>query len=362
MVSGVPDVSADRLCQAAPLAAHTTLRLGGPARQLVTATDADEIAQSVRDTMASGEPTLVLGGGSNVVVADGGFAGTVILVRSSSVEVLDAGGKHDRVTVRVAAGQPWDDVVAAAIAAGWSGLECLSGIPGSTGATPIQNVGAYGQEVAETITGVQVLDLRTGELARMTARQCRFSYRNSVFKRSPRWVVLSVDFQLARSRHSAPVRYPELASALGCGVGERVPMAAVRQAVLGLRAGKGMVLDDADPDTYSAGSFFVNPVLDPAAHGRLRAQTAGLGKLPAWPAGDGRVKVSAAWLIERAGFGKGYARGGVAISSKHTLALTNRGDGTTAELLALAAEVRDGVRDRFGVTLHPEPVLVGCAL
>lgn len=363
----MPDVSTDQIRQVFPLAGVTTLRLGGPARQVITASSADEIAQSVRDVMGSGEPTLVLGGGSNVVIPDAGFAGTVILVRSRGVTVLDppAGDDADWVRVRVSAGEPWDEVVSSAVAAGWSGLECLAGIPGCAGGTPIQNVGAYGQEVAETITSVEVLDRHTGQRSRLATEACGFGYRTSVFKRSDRWVVLSVDYRLRRSRVSAPVRYPELARALGCSVGDQVPLAVAREAVLALRAGKGMVLDPADPDTYSAGSFFTNPVLTASEAAALRQRTAGLGQLPAWPVTgapgeDDLVKVSAAWLIERAGFHRGYGRDGVAISAKHTLALTNRGHGTTAALLALAAEVRDGVRSRFGVRLHPEPVLVNC--
>lgn len=355
----MPDVTADRLA-AVPLAAHTTLRLGGPAKRLVTASDADEIAQSVRDAAADGDPTLVLGGGSNVVVADHGFAGTVVLLRSRGVQVV----AHDEatVTIRVAAGEPWDELVAAVVGAGWSGLECLAGIPGAAGATPIQNVGAYGQEVAETITAVQVLDRDQDRVRMMGRDECRFGYRTSVFRRTDRWVVLSVDFRLGRSTESAPVRYAELGGALGVALGQRAPLATVRESVLALRAAKGMVLDPADPDTCSAGSFFTNPVLDGPGLAVLRDRTAGLGDLPSWPAAGGAVKVSAAWLIERAGFGKGYGRGGVAISSKHTLALTNRGTGTTTELLDLAAEIRDGVQARFGVTLHPEPLLVDCFL
>lgn len=354
---GVPDVSADHRCQLAPLAGHTTLRLGGPARRLVTATSADEIVQSVRESAAGGEPTLVLGGGSNVVIADPGFAGTAILLRSRGVEVV--GQDADAVTVRVAAGEPWDEVVTAAVAAGWSGLECLSGIPGAAGATPIQNVAAYGQAVAETITAVRVLDRLGGGLGWLPPEQCRFGYRTSVFKRSDRWVVLAVEFRLPRSGRSAQIRYDELAGALGVRLGATVPLPAAREAVLALRAGKGMLLDPADPDTYSVGSFFTNPVLAPAAAAAL---VAGGRRPPSWPEPEGLVKVGAAWLIEQAGFPKGYAGRGVAISSKHTLALTNRGTGTTAALLALAAEIRDGVRARFGVTLRPEPVLVGCTL
>jgi UDP-N-acetylmuramate dehydrogenase len=335
------------------LAGYTTLRLGGPADRLVEATDEHEVIG-----VATG-PLFVLAGGSNVVIGDEGIRGPVLLLRTSGVHPRRDG---DHVVVRVAAGEPWDGVVARALAESWSGLECLSGIPGSAGATPIQNVGAYGREVAETITSVRALDRRTGEVVTYSPTGCDFRYRTSVFKYSDRWIVLSVDFRLERSGRSAPIRYPELAAALGVPVGARADAAEVRDAVLKLRAGKGMVLDPDDPDTYSVGSFFTNPVLDPAEFAALAARAGAAGEPPAWPAADGTVKTSAAWLIEKAGFAKGYGRDGVAISSKHTLALTNRGTGTTAALLDLAREIRAGVRDRFGITLHPEPVLVGCAL
>jgi UDP-N-acetylmuramate dehydrogenase len=345
-VKGVPDVSAD-------LSAYTTLRLGGPAGRLITATNEDEILKTVRED----DPVLILAGGSNVVISDAGFPGTVVLVRSrgQTVSVEDAAG----LTLTVAAGEPWDEVVAAAVSAGWSGLECLSGVPGSAGATPIQNVGAYGQEVAETITAVRVYDRLADEVVTLAPADCGFAYRTSIFKRRERWVVLSVDFRLARSPGSAPIRYAELARALDVPLGTQAPLTEVREAVLALRARKGMVLDPDDPDTYSVGSFFTNPVLDTAAFEALSARA---GAPPAWPGPDGVVKVSAAWLIERAGFTKGYAGRGVSISAKHTLALTNRGTGSTSALLDLGREIRDGVRGRFGVTLHPEPVLIGCAL
>jgi UDP-N-acetylmuramate dehydrogenase len=346
-VNLVPDVSA-----------YTTLRLGGPARRLVPASSAEEIVRATRAAYVPGTPVLVLAGGSNVVVGDGEYPGTIILVRSTGIE-----SKVDsrRVSLTVAAGEPWDAVVAAAVDAGWAGIECLSGIPGSTGATPIQNVGAYGQEVAETITAVRVYDRVTDEVGVMSPDECGFAYRTSVFKYSDRWVVLSVDFRLEVSDRSAPVRYAELAGALDVPLGATAPLAEVRAAVLKLRAGKGMVLDPADPDTYSVGSFFTNPVLDAAAFAALRERAG--AEPPSWPGLDGTMKVSAAWLIERAGFAKGYSNGGgVGISTKHTLALTNRGSGTTAGLLALARDIRDGVHGRFGVTLHPEPVLVNCAL
>ncbi|HYN94372.1 MAG TPA: UDP-N-acetylmuramate dehydrogenase [Pilimelia sp.] len=361
----MPDVSADTTPAAAPagtnsLAAYTTLRLGGPAGRLVTADTEDDLVQTVRHAPG---PVLLLAGGSNVVVGDRGVPGTVVLVRTRGLRFTDHPGGD--ATLRVAAGEPWDEVVAATVARGYAGLECLSGIPGSTGATPIQNVGAYGQEVAETITAVRAYDRVAEETVTLAPAQCAFAYRTSVFKHSDRWIVLSVDFRLTRSALSAPVRYAELARALAVGVGDRVPLARARAAVLALRAGKAMVLDDADPDTYSAGSFFTNPILDVAAYAALRdrATALGLAEPPSWPGTDGLVKVSAAWLIERAGFHRGYTRGGgVAISTRHTLALTNRGNGTTAALLELARDIRAGVHAQFGVTLHPEPVLLGCTL
>jgi UDP-N-acetylmuramate dehydrogenase len=359
----VPDVSAHAPAVADPadgsLAAYTTLRLGGPAARLVIAANEAKAIEIVRGA-ASG-PLLVLAGGSNVVIGDAGVPGTVVLLRSRGMTVTES--DNGTVSMRVAAGESWDDVVAASVRAGHAGLECLSGIPGSAGATPIQNVGAYGQEVAETISSVRVFDRATDEVRTMLPQECRFAYRTSIFKHSDRWVVLSVDFRLIRSPLSAPVRYTELARALGISVGDRAPLADVRRAVLRLRAGKGMVLDPADPDTYSVGSFFTNPVLTAPAYESLREHARDLGDPPSWPGTDGLVKISAAWLIERAGFGRGYdPGGGVGLSTKHTLALTNRGDGSTAALLALAREIRDGVHRRFGVTLHPEPVLVNCEL
>ena len=361
------DVYAEPTTGAAPtgpatLARYTTLRLGGPAARLETATTAEEIVQKVREAEARDEPVLVLAGGSNVVIGDQGFPGTVVLLRSRGFRVVAEDA--DTVTIRVEAGETWDDLVAATIEQGWSGLECLSGVPGSAGATPIQNVGAYGQEVAETITAVQAYDRTHGEVVQIAAADCGFAYRGSVFKYSDRWVVLSVDFRLARSPLSGPVRYAELARALGVEVGDRVPLADARATVLRLRAGKGMVLDADDPDTWSVGSFFTNPVLEREAYELLRERAADLGEPPSWPGAGDVVKVSAAWLIDKAGFGKGYlGPEGVAISSKHTLALTNRaGTASTGALVALAREIRDGVHDRFGVPLHPEPVLINCTI
>ncbi|MGI5179164.1 UDP-N-acetylmuramate dehydrogenase [Dactylosporangium sp. CA-152071] len=336
------------------LADLTTLRLGGPAGELVEVTSEEEAVTAVR----TGKPVLVLAGGSNVVIADEGFPGTVVLLRQRGIHVQEEGGS---VRLTVQAGQPWDEVAAAAVANGWAGIESLSGIPGSAGATPIQNVGAYGQEVAETITAVRAYDRVRDEIVTLPRDACGFAYRTSVFKHNERFVVLSVTFELAVSPLSTPIRYAELARTLGVQAGESAPLADVRETVLKLRAGKGMVLDPSDRDTFSVGSFFTNPVVaaDAVEHVRRAA-----GEPPAWPAPDGMVKLSAAWLIERAGFGKGYGdpAGGVALSGKHTLALTNRGTGTTAALLGLAREIQHGVQEKFGVRLHPEPVLVNCSL
>jgi UDP-N-acetylmuramate dehydrogenase len=332
----------------------TTLRLGGPAARYVEAADEHAVVDAVRAADAAGEQLLVLSGGSNVVVADKGFPGTV-------VRIVTRGVARDEATLDVAAGEPWDPLVAACVADGLAGVECLAGIPGSVGATPIQNVGAYGQEVAETIAAVRVFDRARDAIEELAPEACGFSYRSSAFKRVPgRWVVLAVRFVLEPSLQSAPIRYGELARALGVELGARAPLADVRAAVLALRRAKGMVLDRDDPDTVSAGSFFTNPVLDADAFAALQARAG--AQPPAWPQDDGRVKTSAAWLIERAGFHRGYGNpAGIAISTKHTLALTNRGAGTTAELVALAREIAGGVRATFAVELTPEPVFVGHA-
>jgi UDP-N-acetylmuramate dehydrogenase len=334
------------------LAPLTTLRLGGPAGTFVRAETEEALVAAVR---AAGDgPLLVLAGGSNVVIGDAGFPGTVVHVATRGVEA-------DGPRLAVQAGEPWDALVARTVADGLQGFECLSGIPGSTGATPIQNVGAYGQDVAETVSWVRVLDRERDTVETLPAAECGFGYRTSVFKRSARWVVLAVGFALRDDTdgRSGPLRYAELARTLGVPVGGSAPLADVRAAVLGLRAGKGMVVDPADPDSVSAGSFFTNPVLDLDAYEALAARAG--ERPPAWPEPDGRVKTSAAWLIGRAGFGRGHAHGRAAISSKHTLALTNRGGASTDELLALAREIADGVQERLGVALEPEPVLVGAA-
>ena len=386
------------------LSAYTTLGLGGPAGRLIDAADEAGLVSAVRDADQAGEPVLVLGGGSNLVVADQGFPGTVVRVASRGVTVSTsdsasrdtatsdtavrdgngdaAGGAAETVTVTAAAGEPWDELVGWSVAEGLSGLECLSGIPGLAGATPIQNVGAYGQEVAQTISSVRVFDRQSAAIVTLTGAQCEFGYRTSLLKRAAaglatgRFVVLAVSFRLRRQPLSAPVHYAELAARLGVPAGACVPLAQARATVLELRRGKGMVLDPADPDTRSAGSFFTNPLLTAAQFAALQERAAtGAGGVPPVPAvphypaddpaaGPGAVKVPAAWLIERAGFGKGYPGDGPGprISTKHTLALTNPGAGTTAGLMALAAEITAGVRAAFGIELANEPVLVGVTL
>jgi UDP-N-acetylmuramate dehydrogenase len=349
-----------------PLSQLTTLRLGGPPRRLLDATSEGELVTLTRETDAAGEPLLVLAGASNVVVADEGFPGTVVRVATRGVEQLRR--SDGRVWLDVQSGEEWDAFVTFCVEHGLAGVEALSGIPGSVGATPIQNVGAYGQEVADVIVGVRAFDRSTGKIHDLDVEECLFDYRTSAFKRDPdRWVVLRVSFAFEPAAQSEPIRYAELARRLGVDEGARAPLADVRAAVLELRRGKGMVLNPDDPDTVSAGSFFTNPILRRHAFGELveRAATRlGAGEVPpSWPASDERyVKTSAAWLIERAGFARGYGNAaGIAISSKHTLALTNRGAGTTAQLVALAREIADGVHDAFGVQLVPEPVFIGHA-
>lgn len=345
----------------APLAPLTTFRLGGPATRLITATTDEEVVAAVREADDAGTPLLIIGGGSNLVIGDKGFDGTALRIATRGFDLAGT-------ALELAAGETWTDAVARTVEAGLAGIECLAGIPGSAGATPIQNVGAYGQEVSSTITEVVVYDRTGRETLTLTNAECAFSYRHSRFKEHPeRYVVLRVRFALEDAGGlSAPLKYAETARALGVGPGDRVPLATARESVLGLRAGKGMVLDPADHDTWSAGSFFTNPILDDAAFAafltrvseRLGADVAP----PAFPAGEGRTKTSAAWLIDRAGFSKGYGAGPARISTKHTLALTNRGDATTEDLLALAREVVAGVHEAFGITLVNEPVTVGVSL
>ena len=344
-----------------PLAPYTTLGLGGPAARFVAADTESELVEAVRVADQRGEPLLVLGGGSNVVVADAGFPGLVVRVATRGVTAApDPGRADDAIRLTAAAGESWDGLVARCVAEDLAGLECLSGIPGLAGATPIQNVGAYGQEVADTVVSVRAWDRDSGVIAEIPAADCGFGYRTSRFKRDGRHLVLAVTFRLTRSPWSAPVRYPDLATELGVAPGDRVPLAQARAAVLKVRARKGMVLDAGDPDSRSAGSFFTNPVLTDIEFKELAARHD--GPVPHYAAGPGQVKVPAAWLIEHAGFTKGHTGPGphpARISTKHTLALVNPGDATTAGLLALAGQIQDGVHRAFGVRLDIEPVLVG---
>jgi UDP-N-acetylmuramate dehydrogenase len=325
------------------LADLTTLAVGGPIERLIEVEDAAELVAAVRDADESGRPLLVLGGGSNVVAPDDGWPGDVVAVRTRGIE-------RDDSTLTVQAGEPWDDLVAFTVANGLAGMEALSGIPGSTGATPVQNVGAYGQEVAQTITAVRVYDRAEKSERTLTPDECGFAYRSSRLKRDPaRFVVLDVTFALHESAVSRPVGYAELARALGIELGGTAPLAVVREAVIALRRGKGMVLDPAAPDSRSAGSFFTNPIV-PA----VRA----VAGCPSWPAGDGHVKLSAAWLVQHAGFGRGTREGNVGTSSRHSLALTTEPGATATELLAFADRVVATVQEQFGVTLEREPTAV----
>jgi len=331
------------------------LRVGGLAREMITIDTEAELVETVRTLDARGEPLLILGGGSNLLIGDAGFDGTVIKIATRGIAEDTAACSGAVVTV--SAGEPWDPLVGYAIEREWSGLEAMSGIPGLVGATPIQNVGAYGAEVSELISTVRTLDRSTGQIKTLFPIECGFGYRTSRFKSDPgRFLVLSVTFQLRLGSMSQPIRYLELARALGIEVGQRAPASEVRQAVLALRTTKGMVLVEDDHDTWSAGSFFTNPLISFAKARTLPPEA------PRFNQSDGMIKTSAAWLIERAGFGKGFGDGAAQLSSKHTLALTNRGGATAADLLSLAREIRAGVQAKFGIELVPEPVLVGCEL
>jgi UDP-N-acetylmuramate dehydrogenase len=345
-----------------PLAPLTTLELGGRARFFVDAADEETVADAVRCAAGRSVPLFPLGGGSNVVVGDGGFDGLVVRVSPRGVTFTAEDGA---VLVRAAAGEPWDALVAETVARGLAGLECLSGIPGLVGATPIQNVGAYGQEVAETVRAVRVLDRASGEISELPAGACAFAYRDSAFKRAPdRHLVLAVTFAL-RPGGAPSLRYPELRQAVA-PLGAAAPsLQEVRAAVLALRRRKSMVLDPADPNRRSVGSFFTNPIVSPEQAARV-VEVALAGNLvqrpeevPRYPAPGGAVKLAAGWLIERAGVAKGLRRGAVGVSSNHALALVHHGGGTTAELMALAGEVAAAVEARFAVRLVPEPTLVG---
>ncbi|MGN6413196.1 UDP-N-acetylmuramate dehydrogenase [Flexivirga sp.] len=351
------------------LAPLTTMRVGGPAARLVVAETTDEIVDLVREVDDADEPLLVLSGGSNMVIADEGFPGTVLRIANAGIEVESddaCGGVH----VRVAAGEEWDDLVERCCDEGWSGIEALSGIPGLTGATPVQNVGAYGQEVAQTIASVRTWDRQEQQVRSFANADCEFAYRHSLFKGSSfrgggRYVVLDVLFALRPTELSQPVAYTALADGLGIQIGERVPLADARDAVLEQRRRRGMVLDTDDHDTWSCGSFFTNPIISAAAYDALAAAAAerfgaDAPPPPQWPTDGTGVKTSAAWLIQHAGFDKGYGMPGpAALSGKHPLAITNRGGATAGDVAGLARDVRDGVRAAFGVTLVNEPIFVG---
>ncbi len=338
------------------LAEHTTLRVGGAADSWMIASSEADLCAAVRECDADGVPVLLLGGGSNLLVADDGFRGRVVQVATHGREVVEEG--DDSVTLRLAAGEVWDDIVLWAVGHGWTGVEALSGIPGLVGATPLQNVGAYGQDVAQTVVSVRALDRTTGDVVELSETECGFGYRTSRFKTDPdRWVILGATMRLGTSG-TGRIGYPELARELGAAVGAPAPVAAIRDAVLKLRGRKGMVLAADDHDTWSAGSFFTNPIVAPETAAELTADC------PRYAAAEG-VKLSAAWLIGHAGIEPGFGLRSDAparISSRHTLALTNRGGATAEDLLELARAVRDRVRDTFGITLEPEPRLVNCAL
>lgn len=343
-----------------PLSTLTTLRLGGPARCVADCPTTATLLEVVRYLDAERVPTLVLAGGSNLVIGDAGFDGVVVKVSNTTVDI-------DGAVVRSDAGAVWDDVVARVVDAGLGGLECLSGIPGSAGATPVQNVGAYGVEVGSVLRRVRLLDRRTGAEHWVGPDALGLGYRTSVLKHSDDALVLEVEFEVRTDGASVPLGYRELAAVLGAAEGDRRPAPQVRERVLDLRRGKGMVLDPDDHDTWSAGSFFTNPVVTddrlPAVLAAIEDRVGADVHVPRYPAAGGS-KLSAGWLIERAGFAKGFpgADAPVRLSTKHTLALTNRGAASTADLVALAREVRDGVEDAFGVRLHPEPVAVGCVI
>jgi UDP-N-acetylmuramate dehydrogenase len=337
------------------LAPRTTLGVGGPARHLVRVTTVGELREALHLARGTNDKVLVLGGGSNVLVGDGGWPGLVIQMALPGVTFEDDGSE---VLVHAGAGVIWDDLVAQCVERDLAGLECLSGIPGLVGATPMQNVGAYGQEVSDTMEVVDALERATGQIVEITPRECAFGYRTSMFKGSERWIITYVTFRLKKSATSKTIAYAELAKALGIEAGGTAPLRQVRETVIRLRRGKGMVVDAADPDSKSAGSFFTNPIVEADAVADLAARLPAGTQIPQWAQPDGRVKLSAGWLIERAGFAKGTIRGNAGISSKHALALINRGGATAGEVLALAREIQEGVLTQLGIELEPEPIIV----
>ncbi|MGJ5589927.1 UDP-N-acetylmuramate dehydrogenase [Micrococcus lylae] len=381
------------------LADHTTTGVGGAARNWVRAETEAQAVRAITAADAAGEALFVLGGGSNTLMADAGFDGTVVQMAFTGIEVLsgdaDAGAEGTAVVVRIAAGHVWDDAVAWSVQHELAGIEALSGIPGSAGATPVQNVGAYGADISQVLRSVRALDRESGQVVELSAEDLRFGYRDSIIKRSmtaggapsPRWIVLSIDLELLRAAHgaeaTAPVRYGQLAKALDVEEGTHAPLATVRENVLALRGSKGMVSDPADRDTWSTGSYFTNPIVPASVRARLPEGA------PAFGVGEDEdgtelVKLSAAWLIDHAGFkkgfglpdvvpgegevdgrgadGRGLTGGRASLSTKHTLAITNRGDASTEDILTIARTVRDGVKERFGVELHAEPMIIGTSL
>jgi UDP-N-acetylmuramate dehydrogenase len=355
-------VSGPVILENVPLAPLTTLGIGGPARFFLDAERENDIAHALDFARTRSCPAFILGGGSNVLVSDAGFPGLVVRVGILGVQGF---GDDDPGFIRVAAGEPWDPVVQSAVEQGLAGIECLSGIPGNTGGTPVQNVGAYGQEVSEVIVNVRALDRGSLAVTDFSPAECGFGYRSSIFNTTEagHYVILRVDFRL--KQNGAPkLEYPELRRQFeGCA--GPPTLTEVREAVLRTRTAKSMVVTPGDPESRSAGSFFRNPVVDLACFNRITEAARSKGMLrtdeapPSYPAPGGAVKVPAAWLIERAGFVKGYSRGRAGVSRRHTLALVNRGGATAAELLALAREIQDGVREAFSVDLVPEPVFVG---
>ncbi|GAA3304067.1 UDP-N-acetylmuramate dehydrogenase [Glutamicibacter nicotianae] len=345
----------------------TTTRVGGPARQMVTATSEAELAHAVAAADAAGQDVLLIGGGSNLVISDEGFPGVAVQIATRGLHLDEQ--PNGKVLLRAAAGENWDTTVEYSLAEGLSGLEALSVIPGCTGATPVQNVGAYGADVSQTLAWVRAYDRESDQVLKLDNAELEFAYRESLIKRtstngSPRYVVLEVAFLLARENESAPIRYAELARRLGVEAGDRANALQVRQTVLELRRSKGMVFDIKDADSHSTGSFFTNPIVESSVLDKLPPNA------PNYPVEQaGFVKLSAAWLIDQAGFSKGYglegtggfalADGRASLSTKHTLAITNRGEATAQDILAIARSVRAGVQERFGIELVNEPLLIG---
>ena len=361
------------------LANYTTARVGGPATTWVKVTTENQLTRAIAEADSADVPLLVVAGGSNLLVADEGFPGTVVQIATQGIEVVET--TDTNVHIRVAAGHTWDDVVAWSVAEGLTGIEALSGIPGSTGATPVQNVGAYGADISQTLHSIRVWDRKARKIIELTGDDLEFGYRDSIIKRSivssttnfrnasPRWIVLSVDLQLTKTGELAPVRYAQLARALNVELGDSAPLEHIRQTVLDLRASKGMVLEATDYDTWSTGSFFTNPIVPIEVADTLPDEAPRFAHHEAGNDAE-TVKLSAAWLIDHAGFHKGFGLNGesgtvegrASLSTKHTLALTNRGSATTQDMVRIASLVRDGVVKKWGITLVPEPVLVGVQL